>query len=215
MTGPIPSPAPSTACRKARTFNLNANTFKISYVGGTGNDIVLTVISAAKTWTGAVSNLWSNPGNWQGGVPGPGDPLVFPSGAANLANKDDLTDGVVFRSILFSGSNYVISGSAIGLTDGISSTTAPNTIFNDIQVTAPQTMGGAICCGPLNLNGSIDLGAEPPDLRLPGQRRGPDPRNRRTGHRGRGHPLRTPTPTPDRRRSRSGARSTACSRAAR
>ena len=67
---------------------MNASEFKISYVGGTGNDIVLTVTAAAKTWTGAVNNLWSNPGNWQGGVPGPGDPLVFPSGAANLTNNE-------------------------------------------------------------------------------------------------------------------------------
>ena len=68
------------------TINLNANQLQISYVGGSGNDIVLTVVAAAKTWTGAVNNLWSNPGNWQGGVPGPGDPLVFPAGASNIVN---------------------------------------------------------------------------------------------------------------------------------
>jgi fibronectin-binding autotransporter adhesin len=142
------------------TINLGANTAKITYVGGTGNDIVVTVISAAKTWTGAANNLWSNPGNWQGGVvPVAGDPLVFPSGAANLTNFDDLTDGLVFKSILFSGSGYVISGSAFGLTNGITSTTASNTINNDINVMAPQTIGGALCCGPLNLNGVIDLGS--------------------------------------------------------
>jgi hypothetical protein len=139
------------------TITLNANELKISYVGGTGNDIVLTVTAAAKTWTGAVNNLWSNPGNWLGGVPSPGDPLVFPAGAANLANIDDLADGTIFKSILFSGSNYVLSGAAFGLTNGITSTAAPNTINNDLRAAAPQTWGGAICCGPLNLNGSIGL----------------------------------------------------------
>jgi hypothetical protein len=141
------------------TINLNANELQISYVGGSGNDIVLTVTAAAKTWTGAVNNLWSNPGNWQGGVPGPGDPLVFPAGASNLTNKNDLADGTVFKLILFTGGNYVITGNSFGLTDGITSNQAPNTINADLQVVGPQTMAGSHCCGALNLGGSVDLGA--------------------------------------------------------
>jgi fibronectin-binding autotransporter adhesin len=141
------------------TFSLNASTFKITYIGGTGNDVLLQVIAAAKTWTGAVNNLWSNPGNWLGGVPGNGDPIVFPAGASNLTNVNDINADVVFRSILFSGSNYNIGGYALALTDGISSTNAPNTINNDIYPAGPQTMGGAYCCGPLNLNGNIYPGS--------------------------------------------------------
>jgi hypothetical protein len=141
------------------TINLNANQLKISYLGGSGNDIVLTVVSVAKTWTGAVNNLWSNAGNWLGGVPGPGDPLVFPAGASNLSNVDDLPDGTVFKFILFTGGNYVIGGNSFGLTDGITSNQAPNTIHNDLQVVGSQTMSGSYCCGPLNLGGEISLGA--------------------------------------------------------
>jgi hypothetical protein len=141
------------------TINLNANQLQISYLGGTGNDIVLTVVAAAKTWTGAVSNLWSNPGNWLGGVPGPGDPIVFPAGASNLVNIDDLADGMLFKLILFTGGNYDISGGAFGLTEGIASNSAPNTIHNDLQVVGSQTMAGSYCCGPLNLGGEISLGA--------------------------------------------------------
>lgn len=141
------------------TITLNASTFKVTYIGGTGNDVVLQVMAAAKTWTGATNNLWSNPGNWLGGVPGNGDPILFPSGAANLANVNDIADDVVFRSILFTGNNYVISGNPLAISGGISSTTAPNTINNDIYPQAAQTFGGAICCGPLNLNGSIYGGA--------------------------------------------------------
>jgi fibronectin-binding autotransporter adhesin len=137
------------------TVTLNASTFKITYIGGTGNDIVLQVMAAAKTWTGAVNNLWSNPGNWLGGVPGNGDPILFPSGAANLSNVNDINDDVIFRSILFTGSNYVIGGNPVQISGGISSTTAPNTINNDIYASGAQTFGGAICCGPLNLNGNI------------------------------------------------------------
>ncbi len=138
-------------------INLNANQFKISYVGGDGNDIVLTVVSAAKTWTGAVSALWSNPGNWQGGVPGPGDPLVFPAGASNLTNLNDLPDGTLYKLILFSGSNYVIGGNPFGLTDGISCSQSPNAINADLQIAAPQTMSGGY--GPLTLNGAVSLGS--------------------------------------------------------
>jgi hypothetical protein len=140
-------------------LNINQNELYVSYVGGDGNDCELSVVSVAKTWTGAVSNLWSDPGNWLGGVPGPGDPLVFPAGAANLTNTNDLAPGTVFKLILFSGSNYQISGNPFGLSEGISSTTAPNTIANDLQITAAQTIGGAYCCGPLNLTGTISLGS--------------------------------------------------------
>ena len=42
------------------------------------------------TWTGAVSNLWSNPGNWTNGIPAAGARLIFPAGAAHLTNTNDL-----------------------------------------------------------------------------------------------------------------------------
>src|SRR5262245_15918066 len=53
---------------------------------------------ATFTWTGAASNLWSDPGNWAGGaVPvssgpsnQPGTDLVFPAGAGHLSNVNDL-----------------------------------------------------------------------------------------------------------------------------
>ena len=140
------------------TLTMNASDFQISYVGGTGNDIVLTVTAAAKTWTGAASAAWTNAGNWLGGVPGNSDPLVFPSGAANLNNTNDITDDVVFRSILFSGSNYILNGMPLAIANGITSTSAPNTINNPVLFSGTQTVGGAYCCGPLNLNGPIDFG---------------------------------------------------------
>ena len=58
----------------------NGILFRISYVGGTGNDVVLTAaVPATRTWTGAVSNLWSDAGNWGGTAPVEGDNLVFPA----------------------------------------------------------------------------------------------------------------------------------------
>jgi hypothetical protein len=48
----------------------------------------LSVVAHAdvKTWTGAVDDQWSTAGNWSGGVPGAGDVLLFPSGAAHTTN---------------------------------------------------------------------------------------------------------------------------------
>ncbi|HUR82080.1 MAG TPA: hypothetical protein VM733_15045, partial [Thermoanaerobaculia bacterium] len=88
-------------------------TVSISYHGGDGNDVVLTVVDAKKTWTGAVSENWSNPNNWSpAAVPTPGESLVFPAGA-RTSMVNDLASASVgsmdFRS------SYVLSGNAITL----------------------------------------------------------------------------------------------------
>ena len=44
------------------TFTANSQSFQITYVGGDGNDIVLT--SVGYEWTGAVSDDWDMAGNW-------------------------------------------------------------------------------------------------------------------------------------------------------
>ena len=123
---------------EGQTVTMNASDFQISYVGGTGNDVTLTVTAAAKTWTGAVNGLWSVAGNWQGGVPGPGDPLVFPNGASNLTNSNDLPTRDVYKLMLFTGNGYVINGNAIALSDGIPQDNGNNNRINaDVQATAP------------------------------------------------------------------------------
>ena len=64
---------------------------------------------AVSTWTGAVSNLWSNAGNWDV-APTNGSDLVFPAGAQNLANTDDLPGTTGFKSITIQASGYDITG---------------------------------------------------------------------------------------------------------
>ena len=50
----------------------------LSYIGGDGNDVVLTTVSALKTWTGNVSGNWSDVHNWSPqAIPVAGEPLVF------------------------------------------------------------------------------------------------------------------------------------------
>jgi hypothetical protein len=143
---------------EGQIVTMNASDFQISYVGGDGNDVTLTVVAAAKTWTGAVNALWSVAGNWQGGVPGPGDPLVFPNGASNLTNTNDLPATNVYKLILFTGNGYVLNGNTIQLTNGIPQGNASNNRVNaDLVATQPQTLGGAFCCAGLTL-GNVAIG---------------------------------------------------------
>ncbi|HEV8267572.1 MAG TPA: autotransporter-associated beta strand repeat-containing protein, partial [Thermoanaerobaculia bacterium] len=83
--------------------------FQISYVGGDGNDVVLTRVATTRTWTGAVSTAWTVAGNWMGAVaPVAGDDLVFPAGAMNLANSNDFPVGFAVNSITISASGYTL-----------------------------------------------------------------------------------------------------------
>ena len=64
------------------------------------------------TWDGSVSNLWSEPGNWEEGVaPTDGEDLVFPANAANKTSTNDL--GVIdIDTITIRGSGWTINSTA-------------------------------------------------------------------------------------------------------
>ena len=72
---------------------------------------------ATDTWTGAaVGNPnWGDGANWlSGSAPQPGDDLVFPSGAVQLTNVDNLKAApLAFNSITFTGTGYSISGTGV------------------------------------------------------------------------------------------------------
>src|SRR4051794_8785961 len=53
---------------------------------------------AVSTWTGAVSGAWSVPGNWDV-APVSGNDLVFPAGAANKTNTNDVASLVIYGSL--------------------------------------------------------------------------------------------------------------------
>ena len=96
--------------------------------------------SLSATWTGAVNGNWSNGGNWSGGTaPNAGDNLIFPSGASNLSNTNDLPQNTIFNSITLTGSGYTLGGNDIvlgpglaGITDSVSS--GGNTISLNIRL---------------------------------------------------------------------------------
>ncbi len=148
---------------------LNGAEFQLSYVGGSGsNDVVLTCTFSPKAWNGSASNLWSNPNNWTPtGVPVAGEGLLFPSGAANLSNTNDLAPGSAFSRIIFTGSGYTLGGNGITLTSTLRSeaSTSNNTVNLPIDVgTNAVTLAGGNAgflrlAGALSGSGPITLSA--------------------------------------------------------
>lgn len=106
-----------------------------------------TAGAATRTWTGAVSGLWSNPGNWaEGAVPASGDALVFPPNNSQFQCFNDLPDSqnTPFHSVSVTASYLTISGpsgSGLVLTNGFDAGTAAYDFSFGIPVrlAAPQT----------------------------------------------------------------------------
>lgn len=96
--------------------------------------------AALRTWTGGGPNAyWTTPANWGGSAPSLGDDLVFPAGASRLVNTNDFDTGTVFGSIIFSGSNYVIRGKDIVLTNGIDGKHVSGTNWLHIKIVLGNT----------------------------------------------------------------------------
>ena len=139
----------------------NGIVFHISYVGGTGNDVVLTAaVPAMRTWTGAVSALWSDAGNWGGTAPVEGDALVFPLGALNTTNTNDFPAGTLFNSVTFQGccAPYVLTGNAIALGPGGLTTSGGMTLSLAVTLAADQTWSTIGFIDDSVVTGAIHLG---------------------------------------------------------
>ncbi len=96
----------------------NGAELQVSYSGGDGNDLSLTCISAPRVWSGTVSGLWSEPGNWTpSGVPESGDDLRFPNDAANRNTTNDLPAGTAFSRVEVVDLGYTFSGNRIELAE--------------------------------------------------------------------------------------------------
>ncbi len=122
---------------------------------------VQKVDAATRTWTGATNTLWSNPANWGGTAPVTGDDLVFPGGASNLSNTNDLTENTIFNSITFSASGYTLSGNRIILGQGLAGITdnaasGGNTIALDIRVDATRGIVVTNTAETLTISGRIE-----------------------------------------------------------
>jgi uncharacterized repeat protein (TIGR01451 family) len=141
---------------EASTFVANGATWRISYIGGSGNDVVITCLDAPRIWTGAVNTLWSNAGNWTGGVPASGDSIRFPAGASNQATVNDLAAGRTIRNITIEAAGYSLSGNGINLTGDVSAN-ANVTLALPINVAAATTVNFAhsIFQGAIDVSGAL------------------------------------------------------------
>jgi autotransporter-associated beta strand protein len=146
--------------------------YRISYVGGSGNDVTLTVAGYTATgvtraWNGGgTNNFWLDPGNWLGGIaPILGDSLLFPPGAAQLTNQNDLPAGAVFNSLGFATDAVVADGNALNLFGSLQATQAAGVVTLGMPVgllpasgvsTVQVANAGAalVLAGRLALNGS-------------------------------------------------------------
>lgn len=133
-------------------------------------------------WTGRGNDSnWSDDANWSGAAPVAGDTLIFGTGAAQQTSVNDLQAGTKFGSLVFQGSDYDITGQAIQLTGGISSTSSSNgnntlgldlalpnsetfTIAGTTSLTISGSIGGntagltKVGVGPLFLSGNNSYG---------------------------------------------------------
>ena len=143
-------------------FLVGGRSFSISYLGGDGNDVVLTAVPSVRTWDGGgANNNWSTPENWGEDVaPVALDKLVFPTGAARLTNVNDFTAGMSFTSFTFSGGDYNITGNSVILANGILNTanSGYDNLYLAIQLSNSQTFSKPFPIGPgVQLLGSLDL----------------------------------------------------------
>jgi len=132
--------------------------FRISYVGGTGNDVVLTRVPAA-FWSGdAGDSNWMSGANWVGGVaPSAGDNLFFPDNVPQTDTNNNLPAGTSFGSINITGSGYTLAGNAITLTSGVSDSGLDAVLSVPITLGASQgisnSSSGTLTVGTIDLNG--------------------------------------------------------------
>jgi hypothetical protein len=150
-----------TGLPEGATLAAGTASFAISYHGGDGNDVVLTVLSAQKTWTSAANTVWSNPQNWNPqAVPSAGEQLLFPAGVFPILTND-LPSGTTVGAMTFNG-NYTLSGNPLTLSGDLSflkvngSPAVYVTINTDMKLATAVTFGSA----PNSYNGAIDVNGQ-------------------------------------------------------
>ncbi len=158
--------------QNARVTN-NGVVFQISYAGGSGNDVELTVVDApliptgvTRTWDGGGANaLFSTAANWVGDVvPQEGDSILFPTGLSTANSLATNNLAIRFHQLLCAsnGAGMTLRGQPLLLAGGILATQASGalTVFNDVSFIGPadvQTAGGNVLLRGSVTNGGNDL----------------------------------------------------------
>lgn len=151
--------------------------FHISYTGGSGNDVELTVVDApfvgtgvTRTWDGGGANtFFSTAANWVGDIaPQEGDSILFPTGLLTPDNVASNNLNIRFNQLLCasSGGGITLRGQPLFIGGGIIATQASGalTVFNSVSF----LNGGPIqtASGNIVLHGSVTNGGS--DLNLTG-----------------------------------------------
>jgi fibronectin-binding autotransporter adhesin len=147
--------------------------YTLSYVGGTGNDVTLSVVNA-DTWDGGGANdNWSTGLNWvDDTAPTDGATLIFPDGPADKNTANDIV-GLDVDDIVFSGTaaGYTLGGAQSVTLDGnVSSaaTTGTNTISLPLVLTGGGIFTG-VSGGVLTSSGTVNIGGAELELKGAGQ----------------------------------------------
>ena len=139
---------------------------RLSYTGGNGNDIVLTIISATQTWDGGatLNDNWNDPQNWLSNTaPASGDVLIFPDGidATDRGMDNNFPNDTVFRQLVFNGDDYTVRGNRFKLSHGIlmGPLVASGVIRlnSSVSLTQDQTLAFPSIDDPPNVNTTADL----------------------------------------------------------
>ena len=123
ITGTFSGLAEGATITNFLSSGLNAT---ITYVGGTGNDVVLTVVAAAITWDGSSSTDWNTAANWSNNaVPTATDDVVIP----NLGNDPVISGAFTINNIdLQSGTPLTVASGGSLTLDGTLSNAGSVTI---------------------------------------------------------------------------------------
>jgi len=97
--------------------------------------------AASVTWTGANSANWSDPGNWNPGLPGTGDALIFDTSGQTAPNND--VTGEILSGITFTptSATYILGGNSVTLDTAqvVNSNTVLQTIAMPVVLTNAVT----------------------------------------------------------------------------
>lgn len=145
----------------------NGYVLQISYRGGDGNDVTLTVVQAPNLWRGPNGGVWSNPDNWTQGTPQNGQIIGFDSRLLAAGNgvsyvvHNDLV-GLELSSINFASSAIEVRGNRLTVSQSINGGSYSH-------FAAPVFLRGSVLVGrdgstnpygaPLFFSGGVEIGA--------------------------------------------------------
>lgn len=153
------------------TFSVGLTTFQISYIGGTGNDVVLTAASGPIVWDGGGDGVsWSSANNWSGNVlPIATDDVVIPdlSGTPTITSSDTVSirSLVTAERLAITGGNFAVA-QASQLNGGLTLSGGTLTANGVVTISGTSTWSGGgfagtgsiVNTGSLGITATVSMG---------------------------------------------------------